>query len=433
MHDPLTWKLNDTCGVHHVSTDRGHDIFMLVEKDYPLTRGILTLMLCNKLQVDQYSEMANELLKKIFILANRPRQGGSLGIKGFYKFLLLVQLSTAKRRLSTAKLKIQGRHEHDMEFDFDLDAAKDVSTAEKDVSTVMPVSTAGATITTTSVAVSTAKDKGKAKMDESEYETAQTKTKLQQEQERLGYKAAVRLQAELEEEERQRISRVHKAASSFNGEEWEAIQARVEADEELAQRLQAEEREMYTEAEQARILHMGGYTLQQLRGYSFDEIKNLFETTIRRVHTFVPIESEIERVIPKLAAGSLKRDAEEELDQESSKRQKTGESSELAEEPIDKEADELSQEELQQMMIIVPEQGMNVEALQTKYPIIDWEIYIEGTRKDDLVMLWSLIKEKFNSTEPTDDKEREIWVELKRLFKPDIDDELWKLQKHIHD
>ncbi|GJW78779.1 hypothetical protein Tco_0140461 [Tanacetum coccineum] len=74
MHDPLTWRLYDTCNVHHLSTDRGHDIFMLVEKDYPLTRGILTLMLCNKLQVDQYSEMANELLKKIFILANRPRQ-----------------------------------------------------------------------------------------------------------------------------------------------------------------------------------------------------------------------------------------------------------------------------------------------------------------------------------------------------------------------
>ncbi|GKB35010.1 hypothetical protein Tco_0879952 [Tanacetum coccineum] len=101
---------------------------------------------------------------------------------------------------------------------------------------------------------------------------------------------------------------------------------------------------------------------------------------MRRVHTFVLIESEIEKVIPKLAAGSSKRDAEEELDQESSKRQKTGESFQLAEEPKDKE-EELSQEELQQMMIIVLEQGMNVEALQTKYPIIDWEIYTEGTRK----------------------------------------------------
>ncbi|GJY23995.1 hypothetical protein Tco_0397653 [Tanacetum coccineum] len=74
MHDPLTWMLYDTCGVHHVSTERGHDIFMLVEKDYPLTRGLMTLMLCNKLQVDQHSEMADELLRKIFILVNRPRQ-----------------------------------------------------------------------------------------------------------------------------------------------------------------------------------------------------------------------------------------------------------------------------------------------------------------------------------------------------------------------
>ncbi|GJS19759.1 putative ribonuclease H-like domain-containing protein [Tanacetum coccineum] len=74
MHDPLTWRLYDPCGVHHVSTYKEHDIFILVEKDYPLIRGLLTLMLCNKLQVDQYSEMADELLRKIVILANRPRQ-----------------------------------------------------------------------------------------------------------------------------------------------------------------------------------------------------------------------------------------------------------------------------------------------------------------------------------------------------------------------
>ncbi|GKD64005.1 hypothetical protein Tco_1306113, partial [Tanacetum coccineum] len=45
MHDPLGWRLYDTCGVHHVSLVKGHDIFMFVEKDYPLTRGLLTLML----------------------------------------------------------------------------------------------------------------------------------------------------------------------------------------------------------------------------------------------------------------------------------------------------------------------------------------------------------------------------------------------------
>ncbi|GJV17118.1 hypothetical protein Tco_1362441 [Tanacetum coccineum] len=175
--------------------------------------------------------------------------------------------------------EIQGRYEHDMEFDFYFDAAKEVSTAEKDVSTVSltrntRVPTADdITMAETMVHIrkSAVKDKGKGKMDESK--TIQTKTKLQQEQERLGFEAAVRLQAELEEEERQRI----------------------------AMRLQAEERER------------GGYTLQQLRGYSFDEIKTLLETTMRSLNTFVPIESEVDRAVPELVAGSSKRDAEKNL------------------------------------------------------------------------------------------------------------------------
>ncbi|GJT64134.1 putative reverse transcriptase domain-containing protein [Tanacetum coccineum] len=53
MHDPLIWKLYDTCGVHHVSSSRGHDIFMLMEKEYPLTRGLMEIMLVNKLQVKE--------------------------------------------------------------------------------------------------------------------------------------------------------------------------------------------------------------------------------------------------------------------------------------------------------------------------------------------------------------------------------------------
>nr|GFA17385.1 hypothetical protein [Tanacetum cinerariifolium] len=73
MHDPLTWRLYDTCGVYRVSKEKGMDIFMLVEKEYPLLKGILSLMLVKKLLVDQYSEMENELLRKIFIQASRPK------------------------------------------------------------------------------------------------------------------------------------------------------------------------------------------------------------------------------------------------------------------------------------------------------------------------------------------------------------------------
>ncbi|GJS88491.1 putative ribonuclease H-like domain-containing protein [Tanacetum coccineum] len=38
MHDPLIWRLYGSCAVHHVSSTRGQDIFMLIEKDYPLLK-----------------------------------------------------------------------------------------------------------------------------------------------------------------------------------------------------------------------------------------------------------------------------------------------------------------------------------------------------------------------------------------------------------
>nr|GEV32673.1 hypothetical protein [Tanacetum cinerariifolium] len=39
MHAPVEWKLYDSCGVHHV-TSKDKEIFMLVEKDYPLRKGL---------------------------------------------------------------------------------------------------------------------------------------------------------------------------------------------------------------------------------------------------------------------------------------------------------------------------------------------------------------------------------------------------------
>ncbi|GKG09445.1 hypothetical protein Tco_0338191, partial [Tanacetum coccineum] len=96
------------------------------------------------------------------------------------------------------------------------------------------------------------KDKGKAIIKEAE--PIQKKTKLQLEQERLGLEETLRLQKQLDEEERQRIARVQEEASTFNTEKWDNIQAQIEADEELAQRLQAQEREGYSKADKARLL-----------------------------------------------------------------------------------------------------------------------------------------------------------------------------------
>nr|GEX62778.1 hypothetical protein [Tanacetum cinerariifolium] len=66
---------------------------------------------------------------------------------------------------------------------------------------------------------------------------------------------------------------------------------------------------------------------------------------------------------------------------------------------------EMSEEDVQNMLEIVLVSEFKVEALQVKYPIIDWEIHSKG-----------FVEKKA------------LWVELKKLFEPDADDVLWKLQ-----
>nr|GEZ50416.1 hypothetical protein [Tanacetum cinerariifolium] len=73
MHAPLTWKLYGDYGVHHVSSTRGHAIFMLTDKDYLLSNTVMILMLSGKLQVEKDNEMTRDLVMKIFMEANKPR------------------------------------------------------------------------------------------------------------------------------------------------------------------------------------------------------------------------------------------------------------------------------------------------------------------------------------------------------------------------
>nr|GFA19774.1 hypothetical protein [Tanacetum cinerariifolium] len=49
MHAPIEWKLYDLSEVHHV-TAKDKEILMLVEKDYPLKKGLALVMISYKLQ-----------------------------------------------------------------------------------------------------------------------------------------------------------------------------------------------------------------------------------------------------------------------------------------------------------------------------------------------------------------------------------------------
>nr|GEZ47361.1 ribonuclease H-like domain-containing protein [Tanacetum cinerariifolium] len=68
---------------------------------------------------------------------------------------------------------------------------------------------------------------------------------------------------------------------------------------------------------------------------------------------------------------------------------------------------------------------------EAKFNAEQEELLASETTKDEANP--SVTDERFSTTEPTDDKEKALWVEPKRLFEPDNDDILWKLQRYMHD
>nr|GEV73841.1 hypothetical protein [Tanacetum cinerariifolium] len=150
----------------------------------------------------------------------------------------------------------------------------------------------------------------------------------------------------------------------------------------------------------ANILASGGLREQAKR-----------DSEIARIHA----EKELEMMIAELdrsnemvakylseyeqAALGLSHD--EKLDKERSKKLKTTKASgtEPTQEQQSEEPKELSEEELKKMM------------------------------GEDLDKLWSLVKETCSTPEVTNEKAKELWVELKRLYEHDSRDPLWALQR----
>ncbi|GJZ83043.1 hypothetical protein Tco_0648216 [Tanacetum coccineum] len=61
----ISWRLFDSCGIHMLLMHTGIAIHMMIEKKYPLTQEMLSRMLSRRLEVDQESEMAFELLRDL--------------------------------------------------------------------------------------------------------------------------------------------------------------------------------------------------------------------------------------------------------------------------------------------------------------------------------------------------------------------------------
>nr|GEU84961.1 hypothetical protein [Tanacetum cinerariifolium] len=175
------------------------------------------------------------------------------------------------------------------------------------------------------------------------------------------------------------------------------------------------------------LKNMAGYKMEYFRGMTYDKVRPIFEREYKKVQTLFKPDKDVEEP-------QKKRVVEEILLQESFKKLKAVKvlGSKSTQETPTNDPKEMSKEDVQNMLEIVPVSEFKVEALQVKVGGIteayqSFEDMLKEFNKEDLVALYNLVKEKFSSAVPNVDKEKALWVELKRLFELDANDVLWKL------
>ncbi|GJZ96581.1 hypothetical protein Tco_0668915 [Tanacetum coccineum] len=257
---------------------------------------------------------------------------------------------------------------------------------------------------------------------------------------RLDEEVALKLQAEFDEEERLARQKAKKEKEDNIAliKEWDDIQAKIDVEYQLDERMQVQEQEDLSIEEKATLFQQlldKEESIFQLKEQKREEINhqqklNRDKKSFKRVNTFEDFRTE-------LVEGKEKR-AGEELMQENEKKQKMEHNKETA--------------ELKQCLEIIPdEEEVTIDAipLAVKSPsIVGWKIHKEGRKsyyqiiradrksqmymlfshmlksfsREDLEDLYKLVKAKYKSTRLVEYLDLLLWGDLKTMFEPHVED-----------
>ncbi|GJR22260.1 hypothetical protein Tco_0970787 [Tanacetum coccineum] len=264
-----------------------------------------------------------------------------------------------------------------------------VSTAE------VNLSTAGGTVTYTrrSEEQRKRKDKGKAIMTESE---PKKKSKKELEQERLSFAEAIRLEEQMNEEQRAQIARDEEIARQWDEEERQRAMAEAKSTKKIDWNDPSVIRyhtlkmkpKTVAQARQNMIKYLknqGNYKISDFKGMSYDEIRPIFEKVWDFNQQFEPMD--MEHGTEKMK--SPKKIEEEDADTQEEVKEVSKESGAKRKKSIPRKStrkrqkleEDAEKEELKGFLDIIPreEVPMEVESLSTKFPIVDWKTCVLGT------------------------------------------------------
>ncbi|GJY86485.1 hypothetical protein Tco_0500511 [Tanacetum coccineum] len=163
------------------------------------------------------------------------------------------------------------------------------------------------------------------------------------------------------------------------------------------------ERKKFFAAQRAEQIRNKPPTRAQLRN------KMLYEREQKWINDFVPMNDDSQQ-----QAKSSKKRPKANPDKESAKKQKL------------EEDDDTEKEELRACLDIVPvdDIAMDFESLATKYLIVDWKTHI-------LTENMMLENEMYETTSP-EGYDLLLWGDLKTLFEPGEEDEIWRNQQNYN-
>ncbi|GJV38715.1 hypothetical protein Tco_1411192, partial [Tanacetum coccineum] len=131
------------------------------------------------------------------------------------------------------------------------------------------------------------------------------------------------------------------------------------------------------------LKNIGGYKYNQLKSKSYDKIQKLFDNEMKRVNTFIPVDSVVmkskEGIEDELEFDKTKKAERKEQKQESSKRQRIEDDKETDEHEEAKEDDEAEMKKHMEVVQDDKEIAIDAIPLATKPPIIvEYKIVKEG-------------------------------------------------------
>ncbi|GKB44165.1 hypothetical protein Tco_0889107 [Tanacetum coccineum] len=376
---------------------------MMIEKKYPLTQEMLSKMLSIKLEVDHESKMAYELLKFIRRarvvesddeedLEDPSKQGRK--ITEIVQDLSISLVQDEGTSWIKEDIEIQEKISDDTEVVLEEEPTelvedqgsgekgeKEVSTIGAEHTTVIPeVSTTAANLVYIRRSAQKRKDKGKAIMQESKPPKK--------------VKKRVQVQMSMDEELAKKVFEEEQAKLDRKEEVVvEPTQAqKIDWSDPVVLIYHAQQNRPYSVVEVRKNMVMylknqGGYKMNYFKGIKYKDIRPIFEKVWDQIQSFAPMDSEKEKGSEK--KGSRKKSlarkrAGEKQSEESTKRQKI--------------EDDLDKEELKAYLDL------------------------------DVLDLHRLVKARYMTSSP-EGYDLMLWGDLKTLFEPDEEDEVWRNQQ----